>query len=43
MWQLGSRKSSANTMGYIAKRLDDQDVAAVAAYIQQVRTAGGVQ
>ena len=43
MWQLGSRKSSANTMGYIAKRLDDQDVAAVAAYFQQVRTAGGVQ
>jgi cytochrome c553 len=43
MWRLGSRKSSANTMGYIAKRLDDQDVAAVAAYFQQVRTAGGVK
>src|ERR1700722_6289747 len=37
MWQLGSRKNSANTMGYIAKRLGDQDVAAVAAYFQQVR------
>jgi cytochrome c553 len=42
-WRLGSRKSSADTMGYIAKRLDDQDVAAVAAYFQQVRTAGGVK
>jgi cytochrome c553 len=39
MWQLGSRKSSPNTMGYIAKRLDDQDVAAVAAFFQQARTA----
>jgi cytochrome c553 len=39
MWQLGSRKSSSNTMGSIAKRLDDQDVAAVAAYFQQARTA----
>lgn len=43
MWQLGSRKNSANTMGYIAKRLDDRDIAAVAAYFQQVRTAGGVK
>ena len=43
MWQLGSRKSSADAMGYIAKRLDDRDVAAVAAYFQQVRTAGGVK
>jgi cytochrome c553 len=39
MWQLGSRKNSANTMAYIAKRLGDQDVAAVAAYFQQARTA----
>jgi cytochrome c553 len=39
MWQLGSRKSSPNTMAYIAKRLDDQDVAAVGAYFQQARTA----
>jgi cytochrome c553 len=36
-WQLGSRKSSPDTMEYIAKRLDDQDVAAVAAYFQQAR------
>jgi cytochrome c553 len=36
-WQAGSRNSSLNTMGYIAKRLDDQDVAAVAAYFQQIR------
>jgi cytochrome c553 len=39
MWQLGSRKSGPNTMAYIARRLGDQDVAAVAAYFQQVRTA----
>jgi cytochrome c553 len=39
MWRLGSRKSSPDAMGYIAKRLDDQDVAAVAAYFQQARTA----
>jgi cytochrome c553 len=37
-WQLGSRKSSPNAMEYIAKRLDVQDVAAVAAYFQQART-----
>ena len=37
-WQLGSRKSDPNTMAYIAKRLDDQDVVAVAAYFQQART-----
>jgi cytochrome c553 len=39
MWQLGFRKSGSNGMEYIAKRLDDQDVAAVAAYFQQVRGA----
>jgi cytochrome c553 len=39
MWQLGFRKSSPNAMEYIAKRLDDQEVAAVAAYFQQARTA----
>jgi cytochrome c553 len=39
MWQLGFRKSGPNAMEYIAKRLDDQEIAAVAAYFQQVRTA----
>jgi cytochrome c553 len=36
MWQSGLRKSSPEAMGQIAKRLDDQDIAAVAAYYQQV-------
>jgi cytochrome c553 len=36
MWQRGFRKSSPEAMGQIAKRLDDQDIAAVAAYYQQV-------
>ena len=39
MWQLGFRKGGPNAMEYIAKRLDDQEVAAVAAYFQQVRSA----
>jgi cytochrome c553 len=39
MWQLGYRKSGPSAMEYIAKRLDDQEVAAVAAYFQQARTA----
>jgi cytochrome c553 len=36
MWQRGLRRSSPEAMGQIAKRLDDQDIAAVAAYYQQV-------
>jgi cytochrome c553 len=39
MWQLGFRKSSPDAMAYIAERLDDQEIAAAAAYFQQVRTA----
>ena len=39
MWQLGFRKNGSGSMEYIAKRLDDQDIAAVAAYFQQVRSA----
>jgi cytochrome c553 len=38
MWQQGFRKNSLNTMGVIAKKLDDQEIAAVAAYYQQVRS-----
>jgi cytochrome c553 len=38
-WQRGFRKSSPDAMEYIAKRLDDQEIAAVAAYFQQVRSA----
>jgi cytochrome c553 len=37
-WQLGFRKSSPDAMEYIAKRLDDKEIAAVSAYFQQART-----
>jgi cytochrome c553 len=36
MWQKGFRKNSPDTMALIAKKLDDQDIFAVAAYYQQV-------
>jgi len=36
MWQKGFRKNSADAMALIAKKLDDQDIFAVAAYYQQV-------
>jgi cytochrome c553 len=39
MWQDGSRKSSPDSMAEIAKRLGEQDIAAVAAYYQQLREA----
>jgi cytochrome c553 len=38
MWQQGFRKNSLDTMGVIAKKLDDQEIAAVAAYYQQVQS-----
>jgi cytochrome c553 len=41
MWQRGTRKSSPEAMGQIAKRLDDQDIAAIAAYYQQVGSGAG--
>jgi cytochrome c553 len=37
MWQQGIRKNSAEGMAVIAKLLNEQDIAAVAAYFQQVR------
>jgi cytochrome c553 len=37
MWKSGSRKDSAEGMEQIARRLNDQDMAAVAAYYQQLR------
>ena len=40
MWRQGFRKSSADSMEVVAKQLSDQDIAAVAAYYQQVRSAG---
>jgi cytochrome c553 len=39
MWQRGFRKSSPDAMEYIAKHLDDREIAAVAAYFQQARGA----
>jgi cytochrome c553 len=36
MWQSGLRKNSTDTMGLVAKELTDQEIAAVAAYYQQV-------
>lgn len=38
MWKGGYRKNSSQVMGELAKRLDDQDIAAIAAYYQQVRS-----
>jgi cytochrome c553 len=42
MWQRGFRKSSPEQMAEVAKLLNDQEIAAVAAYYQQVRGAAGV-
>jgi cytochrome c553 len=38
MWQQGYRNSSPNAMAVMAKKLDQQETAAVAAYYQQVRS-----
>jgi cytochrome c553 len=43
MWQGGFRKNSLKTMVEIAKKLDDHDIEAVAAYFQQVRGASVTQ
>jgi cytochrome c553 len=39
MWRSGFRKSSPEAMAQVARQLDDQDSAAVAAYFQQVRSS----
>jgi cytochrome c553 len=39
MWQRGFRKSSLEGMAVIARLLNDQDIAAVTAYYQQVRSS----
>jgi cytochrome c553 len=39
MWKQGLRMSSPDSMAIIAKQLDDQQIAAVAAYYQQVRSS----
>ena len=38
MWKEGFRKNSPDAMGVIANKLDDQEIAAVAAYYQQVQS-----
>jgi len=38
MWRRGFRRNSPEAMGLFARKLDDQEIAAVAAYYQQVRT-----
>ncbi len=38
MWQQGFRKNSPDAMRVIANKLDNQDIAAVAAYYQQVNS-----
>jgi cytochrome c553 len=42
MWRTGFRKSSPESMEVVAKKLNDQDLAAVAAYYQQVRGSGNI-
>jgi cytochrome c553 len=39
MWKRGFRKNSPDAMADVARRLDDQETAAVAAYFQQVNTS----
>jgi cytochrome c553 len=36
MWQRGFRNNSPGVMRLFAKKLDDQEIAAIAAYYQQV-------
>ena len=41
MWKRGFRKNSPDSMALIARQLDDQQIAAVAAYYQQARGSAG--
>jgi cytochrome c553 len=41
MWQRGFRKTSPDEMAPLAKRLSEQELAAVAAYYQQLRASAG--
>jgi cytochrome c553 len=40
MWKRGFRRDNPETMVLFAKELDDEEIAAVAAYYQQLRSAG---
>ena len=42
MWQRGYRKNSPDGMAVVARALDEREIAAVAAYYQQVRGAGAL-
>jgi cytochrome c553 len=42
MWQRGYRKNSPYEMAVVARALDDREIAAVAAYYQQVRGTGAL-
>ena len=42
MWQRGTRNNSPEAMAHVAKRLDTHDIAAVAAYFQQVDASARV-
>jgi len=42
MWQRGFRKSSPNEMAVVAKKLNDKEITALAAYYQQVRGTSDV-
>jgi cytochrome c553 len=39
MWRSGFRKSSPEAMAQVARQLDENDIAAVSAYFQQVRSS----
>jgi len=41
MWQRGFRNNSPEAMRLFAKKLDDRDIAAIAAYYQQVHSSNG--
>jgi cytochrome c553 len=39
MWQRGFRNNSPGVIRLFAKKLDDQEIAAIAAYYQQIRSS----
>jgi cytochrome c553 len=43
MWRRGFRRNSPEAMALFAKKLDDQEIAAIAAYYQQVRSSAPAQ
>jgi cytochrome c553 len=43
MWRRGFRRNSPEAMALFAKKLDDEEIAAIAAYYQQVRSSAPAQ